>query len=195
MFWFFRRTGKPAISSALSSGFGKATSCTNDSILHISVEATDQAWINALSFMSTLEELIIDSAGPASLGGKVLQSLIIWRNLRGQRAPLCPSLKRLGLKYRRWLRRTERFSLIPDLVYFIKSRERSNYALESLSICMASNQEDPLELIEESRMSPKGLQRLAKESGITGEEFVELVTTELVQIALKSVIGLSKLNI
>ena len=164
-------------------------------ILHISIEATNQAWINALSFMSNLEELIIDSAGPTSLGDKVFRSLIVWPTLRGPCTPLCSSLKRLRLKYRRWLRRTERFSLIPDLVYVIKSRERSNYALESLSICLTSNQKHPLELIEESRMSQKGLQRLANESGIRGEVFSELVTTGLVQIALKSFMGLSKTNI
>ena len=143
--------------------------------------------------MSNLEELIIDCAGPTSLGAKVFRSLIIWPTLRGRQVPLCPLLKRLGLKYRRWLRRTERFSLIPDLVYVIKSRERSNYALESLSICMTSNQEVPLELIEESRMSPKGLRRLAKESGIIGENYLELVTTGLVQIAL--IMGPSQINI
>ena len=162
-------------------------------ILYISVGATNQAWIDALFFMSNLEELIIDNAGPASLGAKVFRSLIVWPNLREQRAPLCSSLKRLRLKYRRWLRQTERFSLIPDLVYVIRSRECSNYALESLSICMTSNQEDPLELIEESRMSKKGLQRLANESGILGEEFLELMTIGLVQIAL--IMGPSKTNI
>ena len=164
-------------------------------ILHISVGAKNQAWINALPFMSNLEELIIDNARPTSLGAKVFRSLVIRPTRRGACAPLCPSLKRLGLKYHRWLRRTERFSLIPDLVYLIKSRERSNYALESLSMCMTSNQEDPLQLVEGSRMSPKGLQRLAEESGITGEEFVELMATELVQVVLKSVIGLSKMDI
>ena len=164
-------------------------------ILHISVEATNQAWITALSFMSTLEELIIESAGPSSLGAKVFRSLIVWPTHRGRRAPLCPSLKRLRLKYRRWLRQTERFNVIPDLMFAIKSRERSNYALESLNICMTSNQEDPLELIEESRMSQEGLQRLANMSGITGERFSELVTTGLVQAALKSGMGLSKTNI
>ena len=138
---------------------------------------------------------MIDSVGPSSLGAKVLRSLIIWPTLRGRRAPLCSSLKRLRLKYRRWLRQTERFSLIPDLVYVIQSRERSNYALESLSICMTSNQDDPLELIEESQMSPKGLQRLANESGSTAEELLALVTTGLVQIAFKSFMRPSKTNI
>ena len=164
-------------------------------ILHISVEATNQAWITALPFMSNLEELIVDSVGPSSLGGKAFRSLIIWPTLKGRWVPLCPSLKRLRLKYRRWLRRTERFSLIPDLVYVIKSRERSNYTLESLSICMTNNQEDPLELIEESRMSLKALQRLANKSRITGEEFLELMVMGLVEIGLNSFMGPSKTNI
>ena len=164
-------------------------------ILHIGAEATNQAWIKALFFMSNLEELIINSARPTSLGAKVLQSLIVWPTLRGQSAPLCSSLKRLGLKYRRWLRQTERFSLIPDLVYLIKSRERSRYTLESFSVYITGTQEDPLELIEESRMSQKGLQRLANESGITGEEFLELLTTGLVQVTLKALMGPSKMNI
>ena len=43
-------------------------------ILHISIEATNQAWISALVFMSDLEELVIESAGPSSLGVKVIQA-------------------------------------------------------------------------------------------------------------------------
>ena len=154
-------------------------------ILHISVEATNQAWTNALSFMSTLEELVITSAGPASIGAKVFRSLIVWPTIRGRRVLLCPSLKRLGLKYHRWLRQSERFSLIPDLVYVIKSRERSNYTLQRLSIWMMNNQEDPLELIKESRLSEGGLLRLASESGIKDGLF-EFVITGLVRVASKS---------
>jgi hypothetical protein len=46
-------------------------------ILHISIEATNQAWIKSLAFMSNLEELVIDNAQPSSLGAKVLQSLVV----------------------------------------------------------------------------------------------------------------------
>ena len=158
-------------------------------ILRIGVEATNQAWIDALFFMSNLEELIIDCAGPTSLGAKVFRSLIIWPTLRGRRAPLCPSLKRLRLKYRRWLRQSERFSLIPDLVYMIKSRERSNYTLQSLTIWTTSDRGDPLELIEESRLRQRRLRHLADASGINEEGLFELVTTGFLQIASKSFMG------
>ena len=149
-------------------------------ILHIGIEATNQAWINALTLMLDLEELVINSAAPSSLGVRVVQSLILIAppvrasklgttyTPREWRAPLCPSLKRFGLKYRRWLRRSEHFDLIPDIVSVIKSREHSNYPLQSFGIWMTGSQKDPLELIEDSRMSRKGLEHFADESGIEG---------------------------
>ena len=156
--------------------------------LHIGIEATNQAWMNALIFMSDLEELVIDCARPSSLGAKLFQSLIVQPDHVGKpstvytpresRAPLCPLLKRFGLKYRRWLRLSEDFNLIPDFVSVIGSRECSNYSLQSFSIWMASTEKDPLELIEQSRISRKGLRRLAFESGTKGE-LLETITTGL----------------
>ena len=145
-------------------------------ILHIGIEATNKAWVNALNLMSDLEELVIESAGPSSLGANVFQSLIVLpvhasdmgtisTPIEGHR-PLCGSLKRFGLKYRRWLRQGEQFNLIPDIVSVIQSRGSSSYPLQSFSIWMTSNQEDPLELVEESQMSREGLQRLANKSEI-----------------------------
>ena len=150
-------------------------------ILHISIGATNRAWIFALTFMSHLEELVIESAEPSSLGAKVFQPFIVQADHKidiGEtsaskewRAPLFPSLKRFGLKYHRWVRRSEHFSLIPDLVSIIMSRECSIYALQSFGIWMTSNQVHPLELIEESRISWAGVKSLANESGIEGEMF------------------------
>ena len=145
-------------------------------VLHIGIEATNQAWISALSFMSDLEELVIESAGPSSLGAKVIRALI-FRPVHASNpnarptpvnwhAPLCPSLKRFGLKYRRWLRRSEEFNLIPDFEFVISSRGHSNYALQSFSIWMSSNQVHPLELIEGSQVSLAGLKRLGDKSEI-----------------------------
>ena len=82
-------------------------------ILHISIEATTQAWTKALALMSNLEELVIDNARPSSLGVKALQSLVVppvhadhpntTATNGGEGPPVCPSLKRFGLRYRRWL--------------------------------------------------------------------------------------------
>ena len=85
-------------------------------ILHISVEATNQAWVNALGLMPNLEELVICNARPCSLGAKVLQALIVQptyahatnlgvTSTPGESgSPLCPLLRCFGLKYDRWLR-------------------------------------------------------------------------------------------
>ena len=167
-------------------------SCLAPKILHIGIEATSQAWISALSFMSDLEELVIESAGPSSLGARVIQALIFqpvhasnpdatptdpgeWRE------PLCPSLKRFGLKYRRWLRQSEQFNLIPDFKSVISSREHSKYALQSFSIWLTSDQQTPLELIEKSQMIDGGLERLVEMSEKKREK---LMITKLVQPAL-----------
>ena len=178
----FNRRGNQQLAQLSRRGLGERRLAPK--ILHISIEATNQAWINALNFMSDLEELVIDSAGPSSLGAKVFQALIVqpvhasnvgarslpkkWKKSppREWNRPLCPSLKRFGLKHRRWLRQSEEFKLIPDFMSVIMSREYSNYSLQSFSIWMTSNQANPLELIEESRVSRKGLEGLANLSGI-----------------------------
>ena len=161
-------------------------------ILHINIEATSKAWIKALSFMSNLEELVIDNSQPSSLGVKALQALVVHpvhaSNLGttntpgGGHTPVCPSLKRFGLRYRRWLRPTEHFDLIPELVSIIWSRGQSNFALQSFRIWKESDQEDPLELIEGSGISLEGFERLAN---VGGWDVAQLVTGRLVEKMFK----------
>ena len=143
-------------------------------ILHISINATNQAWVNALAFMSHLEELVIHNARPCSLGAKVFQSLVVQRGHTSNSgatstpiescAPLCSSLRRFGLKYDRWLRPGERFDLIPVFKSIIQSRKQSDYSLESFDLWTKSDQKDPLELIKGLEMSAEGFDHLAKES-------------------------------
>jgi len=125
-------------------------------ILHISIEAMNSAWTKAFASMSNLEELVIDNAQPSSIGVKALRSLVI---LSGTTAtpgewntPACPSLKRFGLRYRRWLRRSEPFDLIPVFISIIRSRQQSKCPLRSFRIWGSSNQEGPLELVGGSQI-------------------------------------------
>jgi len=164
-------------------------------VLHISIEATSQAWMNALSLMPHLEELVIENTHPSSFGLKVLQSFIaqpVHANkpraisaTREWRAPLCPLLKRFGLKYRRWLRTSEHFDLIPNFLSIVWWRRHSNCALQSFRVWTRGDQEDPLELVEESRISFNGLYRLVNESGIKGENVLDLVLMRLMQVTFK----------
>jgi len=156
-------------------------------ILHINIEATTQAWTKALAFMSNLEELVIDNAQPSSLGVKALQSLVIHpihANNLGPAAtpgrpntPVCPSLKRFGLRYRRWLRKSEHFDLIPTIMSIILSRQQSKSPLKSFQIWAVSNRVDPLELVGGLSMSLEGFNSLANDCAIKEGEYSELMTS------------------
>ena len=139
----------------LSQGFRKSQLTPN--ILHFGIEAASRAWIYALAFLPALEELVIHSPRPSSLGAKVFRSLIVLlvgsnnsgatSTLGRPNTPLLPLLQRFVLKYGRWLRRSEQFDLIPVLMSIIRSRQHLNVSLKSFGLLMRSDQNDPLELI------------------------------------------------
>ena len=143
-------------------------------ILHIGIEAMTWAWIQALDFMSNLEELRIETAEPSSLGLKFFQSLVVHpvhaNNISTTATqvvwdtPVCPSLKRFGLRYRRWLRSSEHFDLIPEFMSIIWSRQQSGFSLQSFYVWKSSNQKNPVELIEGPWISHEGFEWLAKDS-------------------------------
>ena len=147
-------------------------------ILHIGIEATNEAWTKAFAFMSNLEELVFENAQPSSLGVKALSSLVVLpvgadntgtTGTPGSRnTPACPSLKRFGLRYRRWLRPSEHFDLIPVFKSIIESRQQSEFSLQSFHIWGSSDQEGRLELVDGSQIDPKGFERLANVSAIKG---------------------------
>ena len=165
-------------------------------ILHINIEAISRAWMNALTFMPNLEELVIGNARPSSLRPKVLQSLIA-RPVHTNNpsaipatgewvAPLCPLLRRFGLKYGRWLRTSEHFDLITDFLSIISSRTHSNCFLQSFLVWTRSDEEGTLELVEKSQIAPKGFQRLANESGIEEEDVLQLVLMKVMHSGFRS---------
>ena len=145
-------------------------------ILHIGIEATTEAWIKALALMSNLEELVIESARPSSLGVKVLHSLVIYpvhandmdaiATPAGLNSPICPSLQRFGLRYRRWLRSSEHCDLFSDIMLITCSRQLSMFPLQSFRIWKRSDQQDPFELIEGSWVSHNNFRRLTNYSSI-----------------------------
>jgi len=147
-------------------------------VLHISIEDTDQAWTEALPFMSKVEELVIYNAWPNSLGEMSLQPLVILpvqSNNTGTTAtsnecntPMCPSLRRFGLRYHHWLMPRERFGLIPVFISIIRSRQQSMFPMESFRIWTRSDENDPLELIEGSSVSSKGFKQLKKYASSKG---------------------------
>ena len=161
--------------------------------LHISIEAMSWAWTKAFDFMSSLEELVIDNAQPSSLGVKVLHSLVVHPNNPGTTTthggwdkPACPLLKRFGLQYRRWLRSSEHFDLIPEFMSIIWSRQQSKCSLQSFRIWRSSDQMDPLELIDGSQISLKGFESLASVSAVKGGNLLELIASRFVGVLFKA---------
>ena len=160
-------------------------------ILHISIETTSQAWIKAFALMSNLEELVIGTARPSSLGVKALQALVVHpvhaSNLGttathgGRYTPLCPSLKRFGLRYRRWLRPSERFDLIPELISIILSRQQPKFSLQSFRMWKETGQKEPLELITGSWINLKAFERLTNRSAFSAEYLLRLVASRLAE--------------
>ena len=145
-------------------------------ILHIGIEATNEAWTKAFAYMSKLEELVIDNARPSSLGVKALRSLVVLPAHANNTSTIttpgksdtlaCPSLKRFGLRYRRWLRPSEHFDLIPVFMSIIQSRQQSKCSLQSFRIWRRRNKKGPLELIDGPQISIEGFERLANLSAI-----------------------------
>ena len=160
-------------------------------ILHIGIEAINRAWIKAFASMSNLEELLIKNAHPSSLGMKLLRSLVVHparaNNLGttathgGGDTPVCPSLKRFGLRYRRWLRPSECFDLTPVFISIIWSRQRSDFPLKSFRIWRGSEQKDPLELIKGSWINLEGCKRLAEDGAFKGDVLLELLVSRSVE--------------
>src|SRR5258706_3944997 len=170
--------------------------------LQISIEAKSEAWTKALAFMSNLEELVIHNAQPSSLGVKVLQSLVVHpvdaNNLcttatsMAWNTPVCPSLKRFGLRYGRWLRPSEQFDLIPVFMSIMQSREQSKFSLHSFRIWTRIDQKDPLELIVGLSISLKGFEVLRDYAMIADHALatlVQLPATEILKIVGGSPIG------
>jgi len=159
--------------------------------LHIGIEAMSWAWTRAFAFMTNLEELVIENARPSSLGVKALRSFVANVNeldtadAPGRRdTPVCPSLKRFGLRYRRWLRPSEHIDLIPEFISIICSREQSQFSLQSFRLWRWSDQKDPIELIQGTRIGFDGFERLADDGGIKEENLLHLVVSGLWRISV-----------
>ena len=135
-------------------------------ILHIGIEATSRAWMYALVLMPGLEELVIRSARPSSLGEKVFQSLVVTSTPAKSATSLCPSLQRFGLKYDRWLRSSEQFDMTLVFASIIRSRQCLKPSLKSFCLQMGHDQKDLLQLVGTSGVDPKGFIHLVKESRI-----------------------------
>jgi hypothetical protein len=163
--------------------------------LHIGATASSRSWIIALESMSNLEELILTNLRPSSLHPALFAAFIAqpphqkdWDVIPviGEwHVTLCPSLKILGLRYDRWLRPTEQFTLTPTFMAIIWSRKWSRCSLQSFRIWLTDGQTEPLELIGESQTRLRELGLLHSVIYVQQDHSFDLVARKAVQRILK----------
>jgi len=138
-------------------------------ILHLDTQCYDQHLINALKMIPEVEELVLGLVRPDTLGKKFLSSLLakkgredstaahsiehdnmsVTRGSTAWIANLCPNLRVLGLKYRRWLRDHEADELSPMFFRIVETRAKSATPLRSFKFWPTRDtaEEDAKELV------------------------------------------------
>ena len=140
-------------------------------ILHLYTQCYDQHLISALRVIPDVEELILGLVRPDALGKKFLSSLIAKKgketplNPRARRhesvstthknpawvVSLCPNLRVLGFKYRRWLREHEKDEITPMFQEIVDTRAKSAMPLRSFKFWPTKDKmdEEAKELVHE----------------------------------------------
>ena len=122
-------------------------------VLHLSVLCDEGLLLSVLKLLPALNELRLDIARPCVLGRRFFKGLLAkpmydpkgkfdrnWdedlpKDVGNWESSICPSLKRLVLKYERWLRRTDRLDILPPLMTIGWSRSKTETPLESFRLC------------------------------------------------------------
>jgi hypothetical protein len=121
-------------------------------VLHLSVLCNEGVLLSVLGLLPGLNKLQLDIAGPCVLGQRFFMALLAipkdgpegnidrkWEDspedvkIWGSR--ICPSLRRLELKYERWFRQTDQLDILPPLMAIGWSRGQTTTPLEYFSLC------------------------------------------------------------
>ena len=121
-------------------------------VLHLATLCEERVLSSILERLPALEELRLDIERPSALGQYFFTSLLakptndlkryfhpkrgaLPMRMRTWRSAICPSLKKLELKYERWLRETDQLDILPPLMALSWSREGTKTPLESFRLC------------------------------------------------------------
>ena len=116
-------------------------------VLHLSVLCDERLLLAVLKLLPALNELRLDIARPCVLGRRFFKGLLaqptddpkgneaLPKHVGNWGSSICPSLKRLVLKYERWFRQTERLDIRPPLMAIGWSRGKTPTPLESFRLC------------------------------------------------------------
>jgi hypothetical protein len=121
-------------------------------VLHLSVLCDEGVLLSALGLLPALNELHLDIARPCVLGRRFFMALLAkamydpegnvdrkWgsslKPAKIREPRICPSLRRLELKYERWFRQTDQLEMVPPLMAIGWSRRETATPLEYFSLC------------------------------------------------------------
>jgi hypothetical protein len=120
-------------------------------ILHLATLCKENVLLSILRLLPALEELRLDIERPCVLGRRFYTGLLAkptndlksdiqrgWdvlpMGMGTRKSTICPFLKRLELKYERWLRQTDQLDILPPLMAMSWSREGTITPLESFRL-------------------------------------------------------------
>ncbi len=121
-------------------------------VLHLATLCKEYVLLSILELLPALEELWLDIERPCALGRRFFTSLLAkpandlrsdilreWEalpmSMETRKSAICPFLKRLELKYERWLRQTEPLDILSPLMALSWSREGTTTPLECFRLC------------------------------------------------------------
>jgi hypothetical protein len=121
-------------------------------VLHLSVLCDEGVLLSVLGLLPALNELRLDIARPCALGRRFFMALLAktmydtkgnidrkWgdslKHAKIRESRICPSLRRLELKYERWFRQTDQLDILPPLMAIGWSRRETTTPLEYFSLC------------------------------------------------------------
>ena len=106
--------------------------------LHLDTPCHSETIIVILSLLPALEELNLGISRPNALGRKFFAALLAGKSESSDGTSwsvfLCPNLRTLGLRYRRWIRESETDRITSILPGIVDSRKRTSTPLRSLHI-------------------------------------------------------------
>ena len=122
--------------------------------LHLDSLFRTETIIITLSSLLALEELMLGIPRPNTLGRKFFKALMASKSESSDgtswSVSLCPNLRTLGLRYRRWIRESETDDITRILPRVVDSRNRASRPLRSLRIWTSMSDVEGTEMCDES---------------------------------------------
>jgi hypothetical protein len=150
--WNPRRGSEELMAPLVGPMWSFAYQWTGLKTLHFDSLCRSGSIITILTSLPALQELILTTTRPSGLGRKLFTALMAsTADGTSWTAPLCPDLRTLGLRYRRWIRESETDNVTSILPRIVDSRRRTSTPLRSLRIWTSMDDVEGTEICKGAR--------------------------------------------